>query len=294
MPDTTGELVRYEQVGAVAVITLNRPEVANAQTSALLYDLDAAFYRFAQDDSAAVAVLTGAGRHFSAGHDLGPAADRDRSFERVSMWWDHVGKSGAENRMAREEEVYLGFCRRWRDIPKPTIAMVRGACIAGGLMLAWVCDFIYASETAYFADPVVAMGLPGHEFFAHPWILGSRQAKEFLFLGERIDAHEAHRLGMVNRVFGDDELTDATMALAARVAQMPRMGLALTKMAVNQAEDAMGLRNGMDSVFGLHQLGHAHNSEVTGSPISHRTPDEIRAVVNGQDWRALIDRNPDE
>src|SRR3546814_1197086 len=79
---------------------------------------------------------------------------------------DHVGKPGAEFQLVREQEVYLGMCRRWRDIPKPTIAMVQGACIAGGLMLAWVCDLIIASDDAYFADPTVTMGIPGVEYFA--------------------------------------------------------------------------------------------------------------------------------
>lgn len=281
---TSHALVLYAESDGIATITLNRPDVANAQNSALLYELDDAFYTFAQSDSAGVAILTGAGRHFSAGHDLGSGADRDRSFTRRSMWWDHVGKSGVENRMARESEVYLGMCRRWRDIPKPTIAMVRGACLAGGLMLAWSCDLIYAADDAYFADPVVAMGLPGHEFFAHPWIMGPRRAKEFLFLGERVDAHRAMQLGMVNRVFVAATLEAETQAVAARIADMPRMGMSLTKLAVNQAEDAMGLRVGMDSVFGLHQAAHAHNVETTGSPIRGRTPDEIRAVTNGERW----------
>jgi enoyl-CoA hydratase len=282
--DSSSGLVLYAQSGPVVTITLNRPEVANAQNSALLYELDDAFHAFAQSDEAAVAILVGAGRHFSAGHDLGRGADRDTSFPRRSMWWDHVGKPGVEGRMSRESEVYLGLCRRWREIPKPTVAQVTGACVAGGLMLAWSCDLIYASTDAYFADPVVAMGMPGHEFFAHPWILGPRQAKEFLFLGEKVTASEALRLGMVNRVFEPDVLEAETIALAERIAAMPRMGLALTKLAVNQAEDAMGLRVGMDSVFGLHQAAHAHNVESTGSAIRGRTREEIRAVVEGRPW----------
>jgi len=156
----TTETVQYERRGAIAVIILNRPEVRNAQNSALLYALDDAFVRFAGDDAAVVAVLGGAGSCFSSGHDLGTSdVDYDMSFPRRSLWWDHVGKEGVENRLAREEEVYLGLCRRWRDIPKPTIAMVQGACIGGGLMLAWSCDLIVASEDAYFSDPVEdAMG----------------------------------------------------------------------------------------------------------------------------------------
>jgi enoyl-CoA hydratase len=274
---TTTDLVLYEQREEVVLITLNRPAYANAQNSAMLYALDEAFYRFAQDDTARVAILLGAGRHFSSGHDLGtPDADYDVSFPRVGMWWDHVDKEGAENRMAREEEVYLGMCRRWREIPKPTIAAVQGACIGGGLMLAWSCDLIVAADTAFFSDPVVQMGVPGVEFFAHPWQMTPRFAKEFLFLGERVDADRAKELGMVNRVVPLDRLEDDSVDLARRIAQMPRFGLALAKQAVNQAEDAMGLRTGMDAAFALHQLAHAHNAETTGYPVLGVTSDAVR------------------
>ncbi|MBZ4359035.1 enoyl-CoA hydratase, partial [Mycobacterium tuberculosis] len=91
--------------------------------------------------------------------------------------------------------VYLGMCRRWRDLPKPTIAMVQGACIAGGRMLAWVCDLIVASEDAFFADPVVRMGFPGVEYFAHAYELNPRIAKEFLCRGERVPAERAYQMG---------------------------------------------------------------------------------------------------
>jgi enoyl-CoA hydratase len=154
------------------------------------------------------------------------------------------------------------MCRRWRELPKPVIAQVHGACIAGGLMLAWICDFIIASDDSFYADPVVRMGIPGVEYFAHPWVMGPRQAKEFLYLGERINAERAQQIGIVNRVVPRAELADQVTAMATKIAQMPRLGLALTKKAVNQAEDAMGLQVGMDSVFGLHHLAHAHNAEV--------------------------------
>jgi len=185
------DVVRYESRGRAAVITLNRPRYRNAQNSAMTYALDAAFARAVNDDAVAVIVLAGEGEHFSAGHDIGtPGRDIDTSFERKAvMWWDHVGKQGADSRYAREMEVYLGMCRRWRELPKPTIAMVQGACIAGGLMLAWVCDLIVAADDAFFADPVVRMGIPGVEYFAHPWVLGPRFAKEMLFTGDRSPRH---------------------------------------------------------------------------------------------------------
>jgi len=256
--------VLYQRDGAIARVTLNRPEYRNAQNSAMTYALDDAFYRAAADDDVKVIILSGAGKHFSAGHDIGtPGRDVDTSFDRrAGLWWDHVGKLGGESRYAREQEVYLGMCRRWRELPKPVIAQVHGACIAGGLMLAWICDLIVASDDAFFADPVVRMGIPGVEYFAHPWVMGARQAKEFLFVGERVDAGRALQLGMVNRVVPREQLEAEVDALAAKIATMPRLGLALTKKAVNQAEDAMGLQVGMDSVFGLHHFAHAHNAEA--------------------------------
>ena len=267
MPD---EVVEYAVEGAIARVIMNRPEYGNAQNSAMTYALDDAFYRAAEDDDVAVIVLAGAGKHFSAGHDIGtPGRDIDQSFgRRAGLWWDHVGKLGGESRYAREQEVYLGMCRRWRELPKPVIAQVHGACIAGGLMLAWICDLIVAADDAFFADPVVRMGIPGVEYFAHPWVMGPRQAKEFLFLGERISAARAYELGMVNRVVPRDQLAGEVTMLATKIAAMPRLGLALTKKAVNQAEDAMGLQVGMDSVFGLHHLAHAHNAEVGADSLA--------------------------
>jgi enoyl-CoA hydratase/carnithine racemase len=275
------DVVRYERRGPVALVTMNRPEYRNAQNSAMTYALDAAFARAVDDTEVKVIVLAGAGKHFSAGHDIGtPGRDVDLSFERKAvLWWDHVGRAGADQRLARESEVYLGMCRRWREIPKPTIASVQGACIAGALMLAWVCDLIVAADDAFFADPVVRMGIPGVEYFAHPWVLGPRAAKEVLLTGERFSAHQAKEWGMLNRVVPRAELDTETFTLAEKIAEMPAFGLALAKKAVNQAEDLMGMRSGMDSVFGLHHLAHAHNAEVGGDSLA------------GQDARSMRDAN---
>lgn len=269
--------VLYEQRDKVVLITLNRPEQRNAQNTKMTLGLDDAFQRFSQDDSAAVAILRGAGKHFSAGHDINSDdMDYDEHFERRGTWWRHVDKEVAERYMSYEEEYYLGMCRRWREIPKPTIAMVHGACIAGALILAWSCDLIVASDDAFFADPVVRAGVPGIEFFAHPWEMGARHAKEFLFLGERVDAQRARELGMVNRVVARDDLETATLDLANRIATMPRFGLALAKQAVHQAEEAMGLRTGIDAAFALHQLAHAHNYATTGSAMLGQTVETLK------------------
>jgi enoyl-CoA hydratase len=99
-------------------------------------------------------------------------------------------------------------------------------------------------------------------------MVGPRFAKEMLFTGDRFDARRAYELGMVNRVVPRDQLEEATFGLADRIAAMPRFGLALAKRAVNQCEDLMGMRAGMDSVFGLHHVAHAHNAEVSGDSLA--------------------------
>jgi enoyl-CoA hydratase len=278
---TDQEIVCCERRGPVAVVTMNRPDHRNAQNSAMTYALDDAFSRATDDDEVKVIVLAGAGKHFSAGHDIGtPGRDVDQSFQRrAMMWWDHTDKDGDEFYFSREIEVYLGMCRRWREIPKPTIAMIQGACIAGGLMLAWVCDLVVAAEDAFFADPVVQMGIPGVEYFAHPWALGPRAAKEVLFTGERFDAARAKEWGMVSRIVPRGDLEQSTISLAERIAGMPRFGLALAKKAVNQAEDQMGMRSGMDSAFALHHIAHAHNAATSTDYLA------------GQDARSMRDAN---
>ncbi|MEK9656678.1 MAG: enoyl-CoA hydratase, partial [Halieaceae bacterium] len=237
------DIVRYEVAEGVAWVTMNRPEYHNAQNGRMTYLLDDAFKRAVADDDVKVIVLCGEGKHFSAGHDIGtPGRDVHLSQDRVTMWYDHANKEGGEFLYVREAEAYLGMCRRWREIPKPTIAAVQGACIAGGLMLAWVCDLIVATDDAYFSDPVVRMGIPGVEYFAHPYELNPRIAKEFLFTGNKMGAERAYQMGMVNQISSREALRDDVAALAQKIAAMPRLGLALTKQAINHVEDLQGKR----------------------------------------------------
>lgn len=264
----TEEPVLYEVIDAVATVTMSRPGLNNVQNSQMTYALDAALRKAVDDPQVKVIVLRGEGKHFSAGHDIGsPGRDINKTFDRVHLWWDHADKPGAEFLYVREQEVYLNMCRRWRDLPKPTIAMVQGACIAGGLMLAWVCDLIVASDDAFFQDPVVRMGIPGVEYFAHPYELNPRIAKEFLFTGDRMSSQRAYEMGMVNRVVPRDQLEHVTYEMARRIAAQPRMGLALTKQAINHVEDLQGKRNAMEAAFAWHHLAHAHSQLVTGDQL---------------------------
>ena len=176
--------VNYAVNDGVARITLDRADVRNAQDKAMLYELNDAFDLAAQDDEVKVVVLAANGPHFSSGHDLADRSEMDE-FSPVTNWGGFA-KPGAEGRQALEEEIYLGLCWRWRNLPKPTIAEVQGKVIAGGLMLIWVCDLIVATTETTFSDPVVAFGVNGVEYFAHPWEFGPRKAKELLFTGGRM------------------------------------------------------------------------------------------------------------
>ena len=268
--ETTDEqdIVRYEVVDSVAWVMMNRPQYHNAQNGHMTYLLDDAFKRAVADDEVKVIVLGGEGKHFSAGHDIGtPGRDVHLSQERVTMWYDHANKEGGEFLYVREAEAYLGMCRRWREIPKPTIAAVQGACIAGGLMLAWVCDLIVATDDAYFSDPVVRMGIPGVEYFAHPYELNPRIAKEFLFTGNKMGAERAYQMGMVNQISSRDTLRDDVTELAKKIAAMPRLGLALTKQAINNVEDLQGKRSAMEAAFAWHHFTHVHNDLTTGNKL---------------------------
>lgn len=266
----TEEPIRYEVTDGVAWITMNRPQFNNAQNGQMTYALDDAFDRAVKDDTVKAIVLAGEGKHFSAGHDIGtPGRDLHHEFDKRLLLQGHTNKPAAELLYTREQEQYLGMCRRWRDLPKPTIAMVQGACVAGGLMLAWVCDLIVASEDAFFQDPVnPLMGIPGVEYFAHAYELPPRVAKEFLLLGERMSAQRAEQFGMVNRVVPREELRATVTAMATKLAGQSRLGNWLTKQAVNHVEELRGKRAAMDAVFHMHHFAHAQNDLVTGNSIA--------------------------
>jgi len=265
----TEQPVLYEVADGVAWITLNRPQFNNAQNGQMTYALDDAFNRAVQDDAVRAIVLAGAGKHFSAGHDIGtPGRDLHKDFDNRLMIPGHVNKPAAEMLYTREQEQYLGMCKRWREAPKPTIAMVQGACVAGGLMLAWVCDLIVASDDAFFQDPVnPLMGIPGVEYFAHAYELPPRVAKEFLLLGERMSAERAYSFGMVNKIVPRDALRDTVAAMAAKLAGQPRLGNWLTKQAINHVEELRGKSAAMTAAFHMHHFAHAQNDLVMGNSI---------------------------
>jgi enoyl-CoA hydratase len=260
--------ILYEVTDAVAVITLNRPQRANAQTMELLDDLDAAWSRAACDDEVKVIVLRANGKHFSSGHDLKSGMATP---EKITLEWIYQ----------LEARKYLEYSLRWRNVPKPSIAAVQGKCIAGGLLLAWPCDLIVAAENAEFSDPVVFLGIGGVEYHGHTWELGPRKAKEILFTGRAVTAREAEQTGMVNRVVDLDRLQDETMELARHIAQMDAFGLRQAKRAVNQTLDIQGFYAAIQSVFDIHHTGHGNAISRTGYPIIARA-DQMKEHLKSQ------------
>ena len=247
----------------VVRIMLARPELRNAQNTQMLYEIDAALDAAMQDNSVGAVIIGADGPHFSAGHSLkrndgGGIGD----YGPPKMGVGGFGQPGQEGHMAHEQEVFLGFCWRWRNMPKPTIAAVQGKAIAGGLMLVWPFDLIVAAENAQFSDPVVTFGVNGVEYFAHAWEVGARKAKEMLFTGESLGAYEAKEIGMVNRVVKLEELESETLKLAEKIASQPSMGLKLAKMSVNQSLDAQGFYTALQAAFGMHHLGHANMNMI--------------------------------
>lgn len=248
------ENVEYEVEGAVGVITLNRPAAANAQSPKALIELDQAWRAADEDTRVKVIVFKTNGKHFSAGHDMS-GTDTGEIMQDMST---------ADGHYDWETRNYLHYAKTWRDIPKPSIAAVQGKCIAAGLMLCWPCDLIVAADNAEFSDPVLRMGICGVELHAHTWEFGARKAKELLFTGGSIDAAEAERIGMVNKVVPLDELVPATMAMADRIAEMDSFALRMAKRAVNHTLDIQGYTNAIDSIFDMHHFGHTRARLVSG------------------------------
>ena len=294
--------VLYEPIddGRIVRIMLNRPEARNAQHRGLLVDLHDAFLEAEADDEVRVVILGGVGPMFSSGHDMGSKASLAEMApgpDQHPSWRTNGGtRTGAERLMLQEWHYFFENTRRWRNLRKITIGQAHGDVYAAGLMLLWACDLIVSADTARFADVVVSrLGMCGVEYFAHPWELGPRKAKELLLTGDALTADDAHALGMVSKVFAEAELEERTIEFARRIAERPTMTSLLIKESVNQSQDNMGFYNALNACFTLHELNHAHWAQVhddgypvakeedgiphwkSAPPIVRATKDQVRA-----------------
>ena len=252
----------YDVVGPVATLVMNRPQVANAQDTALIDALDAAFDRADEDDSVRVVVLAAAGRHFSAGHDLKALVGGEAPDRWVAM------RETAEGKFRHEQVMYVERCRKIHDFRKPTVAAVQGKCVAAGLMLACMCDIIVAADDATFSNPVLRMTGAGVELLVEPWELGIRKAKEFLLAAEELDAEEAMRLGLVNKVVPRQELDDQARQLAERIALVPPVTAQVVKSSLNHVAELMGQGASWRYHFMAHQW--MHNTDTARSALEER------------------------
>ncbi len=266
----------YDQRGAVAWLTLNRPEVRNAQNTALIDALDDALRTADADDSVRVVVLAAAGDHWSAGHDLKAIVGDVEPDEWRKM------RETPEGKMRHEQQMYVDRCLALYNFRKPTIAAVQGACVAAGLMLAAMCDLIVAADDAYFSNPVLRMTGAGVELLVEPWELGFRKAKEFLFTGDKIDAQEAWRLGLVNRVVPRGDLEQATGELADKVALVPPITAQMVKGSINQAAEFMGKGHSWRHHFMVHHF--THNTATALNALEERkTKSSMKEVFADRD-----------
>lgn len=238
------ETILVEKRDAVTWIFHNRPDVRNAESRQLLDELDFALTDAVEDHNTRAIVIAGKGNHFSAGHDL-----KQAQVERAHFT--------VEERYAYEEKRYFDYALRIWDCPKPTIASVQGACVAGGFMVANMCDMVVASDDAFFADPVCqSLATAAVEVLVHPWVMGLRAAHEFLLTGRRIAAEEAYRIGMVNRVVPRERLEAETTDLAESVSNGYPFATKLVKRSLKRVADIQGFRTSLQSHFDTHQLSH--------------------------------------
>ena len=270
------ETIRYETDGAVATITMNRPDVANAQDSRLIDEIDAAFDLADADDAVRVVILAGEGKHFSSGHDLKALVSGEGDDPWVAL------RDTPEGKFQHEKTMYFERCLRIHDFRKPTIAAVQGSCVAAGLMLAAMCDLIVAADDAVFSNPVLRLTGAGVELLVEPWEIGIRKAKEFLFTGDTIDAQEAWRLGLVNRVVPRAELTARVRELADRVALVPPVTAQTVKDTINHTADLMGKRDALKYHFMAHHWVH-NSSTALNALAARKAKGSMRAVMAERD-----------
>jgi enoyl-CoA hydratase len=256
------EAILYQVEGTVATITMNRPEMANAQDTRLIDEMDDAFDQADADDSVRVVILAGAGKHFSSGHDL-KALIGDSEPDKWRLM-----RETPEGKMYHEKVMYYDRCKRIHDFRKPTIAAVQGSCVAAGLMLACMCDLIVAADDAAFSNPVLRMTGAGVELLVEPWELGIRKAKEFLWTGDIIDAHEAWRLGLVNQVVPRDQLVERAHQLAERISLVPPATAQLVKDTLNHTGELMGKSASWKYHFMAHHW--MHNTATAAQALDER------------------------
>jgi enoyl-CoA hydratase len=263
------DVVLYERRGPAAWITLNRPEKLNALSVAVVKTLHQRLREIADDETVKVVVLTGAGRAFSAGYDL--SEETEDRIEGAERW-----------RRVLDDDVNLAMAL-W-SLPRPTIAAVHGWCLAGACELAMACDMIVATEDARFGEPEIRYG-SGPVALIMPFVLGQKKTNELLFTGDTIDAAEAFRCGLVNRVVPGAGLEAAVDDLVRKIAPTPLPVLRLTKLALTRAYEAMGLRSAVAANLDLSAILNAADTPEQREFDRIVAADGLKAALRWRDER---------
>jgi enoyl-CoA hydratase len=262
--------ITVETLGRVARLTLARPERANAINQAMLTEIGAALDAIERDGEIRAVVVTGAGATFSSGFDLKEQMERRPSG--VAAWQPLLRKD------------FDTIMRFWH-FPCPTIAAVRGPCLAGACELALACDMTIASEDAFFGEPELKFGA-GIVAMILPWIVGPKIAKEIILLGEdRIPAARAREIGMVNRVVPAEKLDETALALANHLAAIDPHLVQESKRAINRAYEARNMLAALEEALAIDLAieGAGSPDKVQFMEIARR--DGLRAALAWRDAR---------
>lgn len=262
--------ITVEKIGPVARLTLARPERANALNAAMLSEIGTALDEIERDASVRALIVTGAGTAFSSGFDLKEQMER------------HPVGVGAWRPILRKD--FDTIMRFWH-FSRPTIAAVRGPCLAGACELALACDITIASEDAIFGEPELKFGA-GIVAMILPWVVGPKIAKEIILLGEdRIPAARAREIGMVNRVVASAELEGVALAIANHIAAVDPHLVKETKRAINRAFEAQNmleaLEEGLAIDLAIEGAGSPDKTQFMG--IARR--DGLKAALAWRDAR---------
>jgi enoyl-CoA hydratase/carnithine racemase len=262
-------LVRYETDGKVGIITLDRPAKLNAMNADLKDQLHHAFETADVDDTTSVVVLRAEGRSFCVGYDIS-GGDPSRAAWRndALKWHDSLNKS-------LHFEMMPWYMR------KPIIASVQGHAMGGGCELAMFCDLTICADNAVFGEPEIRFSSTGPGIVM-PWIIGYKKARELLYFGDTIDAEAALQLGMVNRVVPLDQLREATLKYARRLALIAPEALMATKLSINRGADAAGFRNAMQAGLDIVAPLYAASTEVGEQFRAITAKEGVAAAVK---WR---------
>jgi enoyl-CoA hydratase len=245
--------VLVDDRGEVRWVTLNRPQVRNAQNQAML-ELLAEVLAEPATSAARVLVLAGAGSSFSSGHDLKEAAFNPGYRANLET---------VEGRFRQERDLFVRPVELLRSLPIPTVCRIQGHCLAASLMLAGACDLVVASQDARFGSGVTrGMGAADVEVPWLYWIAGARIAKQVTWLSEQLDAQDALRIGLVNWVVPLEQLDEKIAEVVDELLTVPRDALELSKLSLRFMED----RRGASDAFAYHFLAHQ---------LSHNTTDSV-------------------